>query len=234
MKWNTNKKGLDVLKEAFREINRWEYENLRLDSMEEEWEPSPVYQKRMERLIKHQGRSYWRCVNTMSKRIAVIVLALALTFVLSMNVSAIREPIVNWFIKIYEEGIYFFHDRDAVAKAPKQVKTVYKPGYIPEGFEPEQPRIGRITAYFIFTNEAGEEIVFLQSILDTLHHFDNNDTNYRVRDINGMTVASVEAHGSKSFYWTTDEYSFSLTVFSAEISDECIIKIIESIAEYET
>ena len=53
MNSNIENEGLRKLKEALKEINKWEYENLHLDTLEEVI-PSPRYRKRMERLIKHQ------------------------------------------------------------------------------------------------------------------------------------------------------------------------------------
>ena len=63
MNSNIENAGLKKLKEAFREINEWEYENLHLDTLEEVI-PSTRYKKRMERLIRRQKQPYWKYVNS--------------------------------------------------------------------------------------------------------------------------------------------------------------------------
>ena len=148
MNFNSNNKGLGVLKEAFQEIDKWEYENLHLEALEEVI-PSPAYIKRMERLMKWQKRSCWKYVNTVGKRIAMIAVVIALTFGLSMSVSAVREPVVKFFVHIYERFVEFFYDDDVVTKAPSTIETVYTLGYVPEGYELESCEIGKTMVRFI-------------------------------------------------------------------------------------
>lgn len=109
MNSNIENAGLKKLKEAFREINEWEYENLHLDTLEEVI-PSTRYRKRMERLIRRQKQPYWKYVNTVGKRVAVFAVAIALVFALSMSVSAVREPVVEFFANVYEKFVEFFYE----------------------------------------------------------------------------------------------------------------------------
>jgi hypothetical protein len=232
MNFNSNNKGLNVLKEAFREINKWEYENLHLETLEEVI-PSPAYIKRMERLIQWQKRSCWKYVNSIGKRIAVIAVTIALTFGLSMSVSAVRKPVVEFFVNMYEKFVEFFYDDDVSAKAPSTIETVYTLGYVPEGYELESCNINKLYTTFIWENDAGEQITFSQSILDGSSLMDNENSNYGVLDLNGMSVACVEKYDDEYFYWNFDGYKFTLHV-SRTRSYEDISKLIQSIMKYET
>lgn len=231
MNSNSNNKGLNVLKEAFREINQWEYENLHLETLEEVT-PSPAYIKRMERLIKRQKRSYWKYVNTIGKRIAVIAVAIAITFALSMSVSAVREPVVEFFVNIYEKFVEFFYDEGDIAKAPDTIETVYTLGYVPEGYELESCSLNELYTTFVWKNDVGEQIVFSQGLLDSYSLIDNENSNYEIMRVNDITVAFLEKGDIRYYYWNTKNYRFILHM-SSDISYDIFDSLINSIIEYE-
>ena len=230
MNFNSNNKGLGVLKEAFQEIDKWEYENLHLEALEEVI-PSPAYIKRMERLMKWQKRSCWKYVNTVGKRIAMIAVVIALAFGLSMSVSAVREPVVKFFVHIYERFVEFFYDDDVVTKAPSTIETVYTLGYVPEGYELESCEIGKTMVVFIWTNSAGEQVVFSQKVLTANDLIDYENADYEIVYSKGTKILFVRKNNKKSYYWNSEEYFFTL-ILPIEIPEEGIAKSIESIVLY--
>jgi hypothetical protein len=231
MNFNSNNKGLNVLKEAFREINKWEYENLHLETLEEVI-PSPAYIKRMERLIQWQKRSCWKYVNSIGKRIAMIAVAIALTFGLSMSVCAVRKPVVEFFVNMYEKFVEFFYDDDVSAKAPSTIETVYTLGYVPEGYELESCSIEKMATCFIWINEVGEQIVFSQGLLCEYSLMDNENSNYEIMSVNDITMAVLEKDSIRYCYWSTKNYRFILYMPS-DISSDVFDSLINSIIKYE-
>lgn len=231
MNFNSNNKGLGVLKEAFQEIDKWEYENLHLEALEEVI-PSPAYIKRMERLMKWQKRSCWKYVNTVGKRIAMIAVVIALAFGLSMSVSAVREPVVKFFVHIYERFVEFFYDDDVVTKAPSTIETIYTLGYVPEGYELESCSIEKMATCFIWINEAGEQIVFSQGLLCEYSLMDNENSNYEIMSVNDITMAVLEKGSIRYCYWNAKNYRFILHMPS-DISRDVFDSLINSIIKYE-
>lgn len=227
MNSNVENAGLEKLKEAFREINQWEYENLHLDTLEEVI-PSARYKKRIERLIKRQKQPYWRYVNTVGKRVAILVVAIALTFALPMGVSAVREPVVEFFVNVYEKFVEFFYDEDDIAKAPDTIETVYTLGYVPEDYQLESFELKNYASQMCWKNSNNESIIFCQRLLGAKYTLDHEDSDCSQLFLPNITVVFVEKNRFKSFYWNTKEYSFSLTV-SSNFSLEEIVNIIESI-----
>ena len=63
---------------------------------------SDKFEARMRKLIRRQKKPYYRFVNTAMKRVAVIFVAVVLAFSAMMSVEAIRTPVINFFIEIYE------------------------------------------------------------------------------------------------------------------------------------
>lgn len=231
MNSNVENAGLEKLKEAFREINQWEYENLHLETLEEVI-PSPRYQKRMERLIKRQKQSYWKYVNTVGKRVAVFAVVLILTFALSMSVSAVRKPIVEFFVNVYEKFVEFFYDEDDVARAPETIETVYTLGYVPEEYELAREEIGDLVTHFVWTNEIDDQITFSQGLLGGYSLMDNESSNYKIYYMGDMSVACLEKENNKYYYWYTEDYRFTLHI-SREVSYESVQEIINSIIKCE-
>lgn len=227
MNSNIENTGLKKLKEAFREINQWEYENLHLDTLEEVI-PSPRYQKRMERLIKRQNKSYWKYVNTVGKRVAVLAVVLMLTFALSMSVSAVREPIVEFFVNVYEKFVEFFYDEADVARAPEKIEKVYTLGYVPKGYELEQRVVFDKRVKTIWKNSLGDTIVFSQLLFENFHSMDSEFSNYKRITIFDIDIAFIEKNNNYSFYWNSNEYAYSLIITETITVEECIM-LIESI-----
>ena len=230
MNFNSNNKGLNVLKEAFREINKWEYENLHLETLEEVI-PSPAYIKRMERLIQWQKRLCWKYVNSIGKRIAMIAVAIALTFGLSMSVCAVRKPVVEFFVNMYEKFVEFFYDDDVSAKAPSTIETVYTLGYVPEGYELESCDIADIVTWMVWVNDVGEEFVFSQGLLCDYSLMDNENSDYEITSVNDITVAFLDKGSIKCYYWNERGYRFSIRI-SDGISQAILEQLIESLTEY--
>ena len=227
MNFNSNNKGLGVLKEAFQEIDKWEYENLHLEALEEVI-PSPAYIKRMERLMKWQKQSCWKYVNTVGKRIAMIAVVIALAFGLSMSVSAVREPVVKFFVHIYERFVEFFYDDDVVTKAPSTIETVYTLGYVPEGYELESCNIADIVTRMAWVNDVGEKIVFSQRTLDGNNLLDYENVDYEIVYIEDIKIALANKNEVRYCFWNCEEYRYSLIV-PETLSFDIVILLINSI-----
>lgn len=231
MNLNLENKGVEKLKETFKEINQWEYENLHLDTLEEVI-PSTRYKKRMDRLIRRQKQPCWKYVNTVGKRVAVFVLAIAITFVLSMSVAAVREPVVEFFVNVYEKFVEFFYGEDDIAKAPDTIETVYTLGYVPEGYELESCNLNKLYTTFVWTNDTGNRIVFSQGVLGAWNQLDNENSNYEILYMNDLSVAYIDKKYNQYYYWHAADYNFSLFVSDDIITQEIVAEIIESMLKY--
>lgn len=227
MNSNLENKGVEKLKEAFKEINQWEYENLHLDTLEEVI-PSTRYKKRMDRLIRRQKQPCWKYVNTVGKRVAVFVLAITLTFALSMSVAAVREPVVEFFVNVYEKFVEFFYDEDDIAKAPDTIETVYTLGYVPEGYELEKVIVEECATKMVWKNSTDNRITFSQKLLSLNDLLDNEFSNYETFVFNDMKIAYIRKNNIIVCVWNSYNYSYALSVPEEISIEECIL-LIESV-----
>jgi len=72
---------------------------------------SAKFERKMERLLRAQRKPYYPLVNTNFKK---AVLAMAVVFILMIttvfSVSALREPVIRFFVEVYEKfSQVFFH-----------------------------------------------------------------------------------------------------------------------------
>ena len=189
------------------------------------------YENYMNNLIKRSKNPFQRYFNTIGKRVAGIAAAILIVFSCSMTVSAVREPVVEFFTNIYEKFVEIFFEEDAIAKAPDTIETVYILGTIPGDYVIDHFIIDDVATDMIWRNNDGNRIVFSQGILHGSFVVDTEETAYDIIERNGKKIAYSEKYGIKSFFWNSTEYEFSLTIPS-NISNEEAFVLIESIKKY--
>ena len=222
-------KGKEILKEAL-----GDYEL----SFDEKYPPeemdvvfSKKYQKMMNRMLSGKQKNHSEFLNTSWKRVAAFIVAFAMVLGCSMTVKAFREPVVGFFTNVYEKIIEIFFDDDDIAKAPSEIETVYTLGYVPEGYEMESYSMNEIktTTRTVFINNE-TKLIFYQYILDGRTDLDNEDSKFEYIYIGDMKVIFVDKNETRSLFWNTHEYAFSLIV-DTKVSEDEWIAIIQSISE---
>ncbi|MBQ8862775.1 MAG: DUF4367 domain-containing protein [Clostridia bacterium] len=217
--------GLKKLQDAFKEINSEELDNLNIPK--EDFEFSEKYKKNMEKLLAKQRKPYWQYVNTAGKRAVACILVFIMIFASSMSISAFREPVVEFFVNVYERFVEIFCKEDGTTTSPDEIETIYTLGYLPEGYEFESRKVDNNSVKTVFVNGCNK-IKLSQYVLRVGLLLDNENTNFEIQTENGIKIAVVEKFEDKALYWNSSEYSFKLVV-PKEFSDEECIKIIESI-----
>ena len=137
---------------------------------------SEVFEKNIQKLAKKRKSLAWQATKTVPRRIAVVFIAAIITFCLMMSISAIRIPVVNFFVNVYESfvGLSF----DVEEQTTTTIEDFYSPNYIPDGYSEFSHTQSKIYAETAWKSETGR-IVFMQDILNQNHKLiDNEDVNY--------------------------------------------------------
>ena len=225
-------KELSGKKELIKALQKYEL------SFEEKYPPedmevefSKQYEVYMEKLLSGKIPKRRKYFNTVGKRIAACVAAVMIIFGGSMTVKAFREPVVEFFTNAYEKIVEIFFGDDDIANAPSEIETVYTLGYVPDGYEMESYFVNNFntSTTTVFTNNE-TELIFCQYILGTKAGLDNEDTNLEYLYIGDMKVLIVDKNETRSLFWNTNEYAFSLDMH-IQISEDEWIAIIQSITE---
>lgn len=225
-----NHPGYEKLKEAFSRSNRDFLNSIELVP-EEDVYFSPQYEKKMAHLIKRQKRPYWKFVNTVGKKIAVIAIAFMMLFGLSMSIKAIREPVIGFIENVFEKFSELFVNKSEIKNAPDIIEEVYTLTDVPEGYEiimySPSPKI------VVTTWSNGEKkIELIQSVLNMHFTIDTEETEVSKIEYDGQEIMyyhSIKNNNEQSqAFWHTENYSFE--IFSNDfLSENDIIKLIETI-----
>lgn len=213
-------------KKAFREVVSLEFSHIPTDENSIEYTFSQKFIKRMEKLIKSQKKVYWHFVNTASKRVAIVLLAIVTMFSAAFGVKAIREPIVNFIKQVYETFTHYSFEGDTANVIAKE----YSITQIPDGFEQTNKLKNDNTIFTTYQNSSGETIEFTQKITESHSglYGDNENTAISKVRVNSLEIELREWNDIKHALWTYDGYYFMI-YSSGSIEVNTIIEIIESI-----
>lgn len=214
-----------TIREAFEMLNAWEYERLDIDSTEK-IHCSAEYTRNMEKLIRAQKRPLWHYTNTVGKKVAVIALVILLAFGASMSVSAVRKPVVEFIVNVYERFVEIFFGEDDMMEAPCGMDTIYTLGNLPEGYELVEEYFSKSAIKFVWKDSDGHVIKFSQDIFDSKTTFDYENAGYQLLSVYNIKIAYIDKFGTKRLYWNSDDYAFLLRVPSNFSLEECADLII--------
>lgn len=189
------------------------------------------FKEKMARLVKSQKKPYYYMINTAAKRVACIIIAfVAVLTTLTFSVKALREPVVDFFLKTYRRFSIIFFEEESIPEGYHEVETFYAPTYVPEGFK----QTDRLEGAFLFVTiyKRGNEMInFGQHVITRDGHYIDTEgakTSY-LRD---GKYLFIERNTDNSLVWDDDDgmYYYILTVPSSLDIDE-IFKIVDSIEE---
>lgn len=188
---------------------------------------SPRFEHRMERMIQKHQKFYYSWFNTLGKQVAsiVILIVLGLT-VTTFSVKAWREPVVQFFLELFETFASFSVQTDD--PITPEVFNPTEPTYVPDGFT-VSTHILAPECSIRYKNEQGQEIVYHQDLLHTYNGgVDNEHSTAHPITINGYEgISSYNTEeGIGTLIFSTEHYVF--TVYGT-IAYNDLIKMAESI-----
>lgn len=186
---------------------------------------SEAFEKSIQKLSKKRKSLAWQATKTVPRRIAVVFIAAIITFCLMMSISAIRTPVVNFFVNVYESlSDLFFKAEEPIAA---NIEDFYSPSYLPDGYSEFANTQSKIRIVTVWKSETGR-IILTQDVLNENHKFiDTEDSNYSELQIDEKTVYYILKNGQYSLVWIDNNYLFEIDC-PEEIGLNEIEKIIRS------
>lgn len=213
-------------KKAFRDVISSEFSHIPYDEDSINYTFSERFNKKMEKLIKMQRKTYWNLVNTATKRVAIVFVVIFAMFTTAFSVKAIREPIVKFITEVYETFVSYFFEGDTT----KVITKEYSIKKLPEGFEQTNKIESDISIMTIYKDQYGNIIEYTQLVTNqTYHTLDIERDEVHTDEINGNKIYIHESNDTKHSFWLNEEYSFELICYG-NISMDTIKEIIKSIA----
>lgn len=192
---------------------------------------SEEYLRDMERILKQSRKPLHRYFNTIGKRIAGIAAAILILFGCSMTVSAVREPVMNFFVNIYDKFVEIVFGEDSITKTPDVIDSVYTLGVVPDGYAIDKINNQTVYVYTVWKNDSGDRIVLFQGILRNALTLDAEESDYTIFERNGRRIAFIEKNEYKAFYWNSEKYEFRL-IIPNDMTQEDAFTLIDSFITY--
>lgn len=202
----------EELQRAFREVAEMEFADI---PSEEEINISfsSKFTTKMEKLIMRQKKALWNYVNTLQKRVAIVVLIMFSFVVITCANEEIRASMLQWCKEVYNEYTYYYFKGDTT----KEITYKYQLTMIPEGFEVVDEIDEKNWRVMRYENKEGSIIVFEQNITEDYDYtMDNERLEWSTAIINGKKVELYVDGISKGAVWIEDGYFMSLYVSRCE------------------
>lgn len=153
-----------------------------------------------------------------SKRLLTALLAAAFLVCATLGISAVKEPLSDFAVKIYREFVEFFFDEEI----PAPDETEYTLSSLPSGYSLLSEYRGANEYKRIWGNESGEVIMLLQLPLDAKITLDYENSEQKHLDVNGIPTICFEKNDKRIYYLQTKTNVLTLTVPSSFSEEECM------------
>lgn len=162
----------------------------------------------------------------LKRRITICILAALLAASMVFSVGAIRKPIIEFFIEIFDDFIHISADD----KIKENIESYYVPTYLPVGYTQKNENIQESFVYLTWSN--GEENIFMTQRLGnyTDSYLDKEDVEFRTENLSGSIIHYVLKNGDFMCIWANDEYTFMIKC-PESVGWDNVVKIISSMQE---
>lgn len=213
---------------AFREAVASEFKDVPLNEEEIDYTFSHKFNKKMDKLICSEKKSYWRFVNTAYKKAILVAVIIAIMLSCVLSVSAVRKSIINFIVEIYETHFSFKIDGEGA----NEILYEYKFSSIPQGFTETNVLKDPGKIEHEYTNDIGEKIELTQDITDGFVLKIDNEHGTLSEILVKNVKVYIYVHESGEFtsaQWTTEDgYALTLSYYGKTDIDT-MIALIESI-----
>ena len=199
-----------------------------VDNIEEiDYNFSEKYIKSKEKLIKKLGRPYWKYVNTVAKKAAIIIVALIIAFSSLMTVDAIREKFVSFVYKIYNTFTQISYNDTLDSNS---IETNYTFTNVPIAYEKHTTILTESANSYYWINKRNKLIVLTQVEESNLHQFNSEHGKLFERIINDTPCLICKDPNQYYCYWEFDGYRFEL-IYPLDLGEEFMSEVVGNLVE---
>lgn len=202
----------DLLKRALMEAQKIEMAKLPTeDELSNAHMFSDAFNAKMDKLIVKTKNKYVYLGNLQIRKVAVAAIIFILVSGASMSVEAVRRPIVNFFIEVYEKFTKLSFENEDKIILPITIEKFYLPEEIPKGYSKLEENNGN-TFFEIVYSDSINEIVFQQFTLTYAYvGLDTENVDMVKINIQGHDGWTYANKNTTVILWNDGEYAFMLT-----------------------
>ena len=188
---------------------------------------SEAFEKKMKKLIMAQKKSYYYLINTVGKRVAIIVLAIIISFTATtFGVKGIREAVIEFITETFERFTRITVQNEE--PTPSQAKLVKNaPQYIPTGYTVESEMDLDGIYQINYNSKENIPVVYVQEFnYKNIFRINTENVDYEKIFINSYEGIFYKNNGLNSVVFANETYLYRIY---GQVSREELIKIAESI-----
>ena len=215
----------ELLIEGLSKLKELEFSNIP-DAKEIEYTFSDEYIKAKDKLLIKLGHSYWKYVNTIAKKVAVIAITLLVTFTSLMTVDAFREKVVEFVYKIYDT----FTEIHSLKNTNYDTRKSYTLNIIPSGYSYKFSNNYQELKTIIWSNSQNFIISLTQANLLEFHQFNSEHGELYETIINNTPCLVCVDTDLYYCYWEFDGYRFEL-IYPVDLGEEFMSEVVGNLVE---
>lgn len=216
-----------ILKNGLSELKYLEYLHIpQEDKIDHTF--SKKYLTSKNKLLKKTGQYYWKYVNTLTKKIAVITIAFIIALSSLMSVDAVRERVLGFIYKNYS---YFTEIEKEIGISNEKISEYYTLADIPEGFSVILTNHSPVVLTTIWSNEKEQDIIYTQALKSAGTSFNSELGELSETIINNVPCLIFKSDINYLCYWEFDKYRFEL-IYPIDLGERFMSKVVGSLVEY--
>ena len=186
---------------------------------------SAEFEQKIDNIVQSRKRPFLNIFNTTAKRVASVAAIFIVLISVTFSVSAIREPFIEMFQKIFNDHIEIKLEGDTT----EYIAEIYAITEIPEGYTLTNEIINTIMFHRDYDNKDGLSFSYTQisTANDPMVNIDNEHSKHYKKKVDNLElyIVDFEEDNIKQVYWVQDGYLFHLTFYSRPTDDEIITMI---------
>lgn len=187
---------------------------------------SDAFENKLQKLIAAQKKSYFYLINTVGKRVAIIIAAIIITLTATtFGVKAIRETVIEFITETFERFTKVSVVDDEPDTQPELVKVA--PTYIPDGYIVQSENLLGEVYKIAYKNQDDKFIDYIQKFgYGTIHNVNTEDVKYENIHINYSEGIKYINNGINTVIFADETYMYTVC---GKVSFDELIKMAESI-----
>lgn len=216
----------EKLIKAFEIYNKKLSETLPTDEELKDITFSDGFEKKMQKMIMVQKKSYFYLINTVGKRVAIIVLAIIISLTATtFGVKAIRETVIEFITETFEKFTKITVQNEEPNISVEFVKTI--PEYIPDGYNLGSEMYIEGIYQIVYNNQDNDSIDYIQKVsFGTISNINTEGVEYENISINSLEGIKYTKKKINTVVFVDGTYMYS---FYGRVSFDELIKMAESI-----
>lgn len=217
----TNEKYDKLMLEALRLYKEQQLNTIPPEN-EIDYEFSEGFQKRAEKLIRKQERAVWQFFQHTGRKVAAVILALIIGLSATLSIDAVREPLFEFFYKIFSTHTEIEYDQNRY----KKITEYYTLPEVPNSYKTTSDTfVDEYYSSIFWTNRDRQQINLQQASVSYNNSINSEDGKLTEMLVNGINTLFCNNGHSFICTWSEHGYYFEL-VYPSDFGAEYMVEVI--------